>query len=119
MIRCTACGICAKNCPPQCIWIKRDKVDNPATGRKATIPVEFYIDIDLCMNCGICAEVCPFDAIKMDHYYELANYDRFANHILDLERLKKPASYWEQIAPTLAEEERKAREAKAASKKKK
>ncbi|MEI2697414.1 MAG: 4Fe-4S binding protein [Microthrixaceae bacterium] len=22
--RCTACGICAKVCPPQCIWIVRD-----------------------------------------------------------------------------------------------
>ena len=24
------------------------------------------------MNCGLCAEYCPFDAIKMDHDYEIA-----------------------------------------------
>ena len=29
--RCTSCGICAKVCPPQCIWIERST--NPKTGR--------------------------------------------------------------------------------------
>ncbi len=71
---CTSCGICAKVCPPQCIWIVRGT--NPETGRPVPEPEEFYIDIDICMNCGYCAEYCPFDAIKMDHDYELASYDR-------------------------------------------
>jgi NADH-quinone oxidoreductase subunit I len=29
--RCTSCGICAKVCPPQCIWIVR--TNDPVTGR--------------------------------------------------------------------------------------
>ena len=29
--RCTACGICAKVCPPQCIWIVRDSDENGKT----------------------------------------------------------------------------------------
>src|SRR5512137_1821078 len=29
--RCTSCGICAKVCPPQCIWIVR--TNDPKTGR--------------------------------------------------------------------------------------
>ena len=30
--RCTACGICAKVCPPQCIWIVRDSDEAGQTG---------------------------------------------------------------------------------------
>ena len=104
---CTACGICAKVCPAQCIWIVR--ASDPETGRPVSAPDEFYIDIDLCMNCGYCAEYCPFDSIKMDHDYELASYDRTGAHIFDLQRLSKEFRYWKEIAPTRAEEEAEAR----------
>jgi len=104
---CTSCGICAKVCPPQCIWIVRS--DDPETGRPIPEPAEFYIDIDICMNCGFCAEFCPFDAIKMDHDYELASYDRTSAHIFDKQRLSKEFRYWQSIAPTRAAEEAAAR----------
>lgn len=100
---CTSCGICAKVCPPQCIWIVRS--NDPDTGKPVPEPEAFFIDIDICMNCGFCAEYCPFDAIKMDHDYELASYDRTTYHIHDKERLSKPVSYWRDIAPTRAYEE--------------
>jgi NADH-quinone oxidoreductase subunit I len=96
--RCTSCGICSKVCPPQCIWITRS--NDPKTGRPIPSPTFFSIDIDICMNCGLCAEYCPFDAIKMDHDYELASYDRSADHIFNKERLSKPVSYYESIRPT-------------------
>jgi NADH-quinone oxidoreductase subunit I len=70
------------------------------------------------MNCGYCAEYCPFDAIKMDHDYELASYDRQKDHIFDLERLLKPAAYYESIRPrnyALEEEIKKEKEAKKAA----
>jgi NADH-quinone oxidoreductase subunit I len=35
-LRCTACGICAKVCPPQCIWIVRSA--DPETGRPVPAP---------------------------------------------------------------------------------
>lgn len=104
---CTSCGICAKVCPPQCIWIVRGT--DPNTGRPKPEPEEFYIDIDVCMNCGLCAEFCPFDAIKMDHDYELASYDRTTAHIFDKKRLSKEFRYWQSIAPTRAQEEADAR----------
>ncbi len=100
---CTSCGICAKVCPPQCIWIVRG--NDPDTGRPVPEPEGFFIDIDICMNCGYCAEYCPFDAIKMDHDYELASYDRTSHHIHDKEKLSKPNSYWRAIAPTRAYDE--------------
>jgi NADH-quinone oxidoreductase subunit I len=95
--RCTSCGICAKVCPPQCIWIQR--TSDPKTGRPVPEPKNFFIDIDICMNCGLCAEFCPFDAIKMDHDYELATYDRFSNHIYDKDKLDRPVSYYASIRP--------------------
>jgi NADH-quinone oxidoreductase subunit I len=52
------------------------------------------------MNCGLCAEYCPFDAIKMDHNYELAVYDRRVNNIYDKEKLSKPLSYYASIRPS-------------------
>jgi NADH-quinone oxidoreductase subunit I len=95
--RCTSCGICSKVCPPQCIWIIRST--DPNTGRPIPDPAEFTIDADICMGCGMCAEYCPFDAIKMDHDYELANYDRQKNNIYDKVKLGKPVSYYAQVRP--------------------
>jgi NADH-quinone oxidoreductase subunit I len=111
--RCTSCGICAKVCPPQCIWIVR--TNDPETGRPVPEPEEFYIDVDICMNCGFCAEYCPFDAIKMDHDYEISVYDRYAQNIYNKEKLMKPVSYYAEIRPTNYTREEKARaEAEAA-----
>jgi NADH-quinone oxidoreductase subunit I len=95
--RCTSCGICAKVCPPQCIWIVRS--DDPVTGRPIAEPSEFYIDVDICMNCGLCSEYCPFEAIRMDHDFELATYDRFAENIYNKAKLSKPASYYASVRP--------------------
>ncbi|MBL8056141.1 MAG: 4Fe-4S binding protein [Anaerolineales bacterium] len=115
--RCTSCGICAKVCPPQCIWIER--TNDPKTNRPIPQPRNFYIDVDICMNCGLCAEFCPFDAIKMDHNYELASYDRTTAHIFDKEKLGKPVSYYQSIRPANYAREEQARaeeEAKKAAK---
>jgi NADH-quinone oxidoreductase subunit I len=112
--RCTACGICAKVCPPQCIWIER--AINPKTGRPMPSPKEFFIDVDICMNCGMCAEYCPFDSIKMDHDYEIASYNRLDSHIYNLEKLARPVSYYAQIRPTNYAREEEARAAKKAAK---
>jgi NADH-quinone oxidoreductase subunit I len=115
--RCTSCGICAKVCPPQCIWIVR--TNDPKTGKPIPQPAEFYIDTDICMNCGYCAEFCPFDAIKMDHKYELADYDRSTAHIHDIERLLKPVGYYAEIRPGWHAVEEEARRKEAEEKKRK
>ncbi len=112
--RCTSCGICAKVCPPQCIWIYR--ANDPVTGRPVPAPAGFDIDVDICMNCGMCAEYCPFDAIKMDHDYEIASFDRMAHHIYNMEKLGKPARFYQSIRPTNYAAEEAARAEKAAAK---
>ncbi len=108
--RCTACGICSKVCPTQCIWITRMK--DPETSRPITGSQEFYIDVDKCMNCGTCAEFCPFDAIKMDHDYRIATYTRGETHIYPKHQLGKPLEYYAKIRPmnyTVEEAERAAK----------
>ena len=112
--RCTSCGICAKVCPPQCIWIVQ--VNDAETGRPVPEPEEFFIDIDICMNCGFCAEFCPFDAIKMDHDYELSVYNRLDKNIFNKERLSQPVSYYAGIRPTNYEREEEVRREKEAKK---
>jgi NADH-quinone oxidoreductase subunit I len=113
-VLCTSCGICAKACPPQCIWIVRGT--DPATGRPVPTPAEFYIDVDICMSCGSCAEYCPFDAIKMDHDFERATYDRQKNDLYNMDKLLKPMSYYKEIRPANYAVEEAARQAKAAAK---
>ena len=110
-VLCTSCGICAKVCPPQCIWIVRS--NDPVTNRPIPEPTEFYIDADICMNCGFCAEYCPFDAIKMDHDFDIASYNR---NVYNMEKLLKPSSYYQSIRPLNYKLEEEARQAKEAAK---
>lgn len=112
--RCTSCGICAKVCPPQCIWIVQ--TNDPETGRPIPEPQEFFIDVDICMNCGLCAEYCPFDAIKMDHDFELSVYNRHESNIFNKARLDKPVSYYASIRPRNYETEEAIRREKEAKK---
>ncbi len=120
-LRCVACQICEKECPPQCIYIEKSKDKKPdANGKPQLYPAVFDIDTSVCMSCQICVEVCPFDAIKMDQVFEIATTDRFNELLLDREDLAKPNSYFHQIHPAEATEvdnrlaaERKAAEEKA------
>ncbi|HEU5118183.1 MAG TPA: 4Fe-4S dicluster domain-containing protein [Isosphaeraceae bacterium] len=95
-VRCTCCNICAKVCPPQCIWMSQA---HAPSGKPVTLPSEFTIDMDVCMNCGLCAEYCPFDAIKMDQNFELSNYERHQTHIYSLQDLLVSSTYYAQTHP--------------------
>src|SRR3954462_14462161 len=104
-LRCVACQICEKECPPQCIYIEKSKDKKPdATGKLQLYPAVFDIDVSVCMSCQICVEVCPFDAIKMDQVFEIATADRFTGLLQNREQLAKPNEYYHQIHPTEAAE---------------
>ncbi|MEZ0374118.1 MAG: 4Fe-4S binding protein, partial [Candidatus Sericytochromatia bacterium] len=113
-IRCTACGICAKVCPPQCIWIVQESDEK---GKPITVPKDFWIDMSVCMNCGMCSEFCPFDAIKMDHQFALNTTEqRRENYLYDMERLLVPAEYYAELHPKANAEEEAVRKADAEAK---
>jgi NADH-quinone oxidoreductase subunit I len=104
-LRCVACQICEKECPPKCIYIVKSTDKKPdALGKMQIYPARFDIDISVCMSWQICVEVCPFEAIKMDTEFELATTDRFGGLLLDREELSKSNEHFHKIHPTEAAE---------------
>jgi len=104
-LRCVACQICEKECPPKCIYIEKSKDKKPDyIGKPQIYPAVFNIDISVCMSCQICVEVCPFDAIEMDTAFELSTDNRFEGLLLHKQQLAKPNQYFHQIHPTVATE---------------
>jgi len=120
-LRCVACLVCEKECPPKCIFIEKAADKKPdVAGKPQPYPAVFNIDISVCMSCQICVEVCPFDSIKMDVVYDLSSSDRFGGLLLDKQRLAKSNEYYNAIHSTEAaavdarlSEERAAAQAKA------
>jgi NADH-quinone oxidoreductase subunit I len=99
-LRCVACKICEKECPPQCIYIVKSEDKKPDyLGKPQFYPKVFDIDISVCMSCQICVEVCPFEAIKMDKDFELSKRERFDALLVRKEELSKSNDYYHKIHP--------------------
>jgi len=104
-LRCVACQICEKECPPKCIYIVKSTDKKPDfVGKMQIYPTRFDIDISVCMSCQICVEVCPFEAIKMDTEFELSTTDRFGGLMHNREQLSKSNEHYHKIHPTEAAE---------------
>jgi NADH-quinone oxidoreductase subunit I len=102
-LRCVACQICEKECPPRCIYIVKSTDKKPDyVGKPQIYPARFDIDISVCMSCQICVEVCPFEAIKMDTQFELSTTDRFGGLLYDRKELSRSNEYYHSIHPTEA-----------------
>jgi len=104
-LRCVACKICEKECPPQCIYIVKSEDKKPDyMGKPQFYPKVFDIDVSVCMSCQICVEVCPFEAIKMDKDFELSTRERFDALLMRKDELAKSNDYYRRISPTDAGE---------------
>jgi NADH-quinone oxidoreductase subunit I len=104
-LRCVACKICEKECPPQCIYIIKSEDKKPDyLGKPQFYPATFDIDISVCMSCQICVEVCPFEAIKMDKVFELSRRERFDALLQRKDELSKSNRYYHGIHPIEAAE---------------
>ena len=116
-LRCVACQICEKECPPKCILIEKSTDKKPDyVGKMQNYPAVFNIDVSVCMSCQICVEVCPFDAIEMDTTFELSTDNRYDGLLWRKNQLAKSNEYFHQIHPTVATEiDERLAEAKAKS----
>lgn len=94
-IACTACMLCATNCPAECIHIVAAQSPNP---RIEKYPAIYEIDLLRCVFCGYCEEACPVDAIRMGRDYELAELSE-RNFVVGIDYLaNRPSLHGKNIS---------------------
>jgi NADH-quinone oxidoreductase subunit I len=94
--RCTACLLCERACPSDCIMVQGAKLE----GRKTKSVTEYKLDFTTCSLCGACVEACPFDAIEFSKEYNVVALSRDAFNNMDLvQRLEEKSRIWAQNRP--------------------
>jgi NADH-quinone oxidoreductase subunit I len=80
--RCTACNLCVRACPSDCISVEGMKRE----GEKKKSVSEYVLDFTTCSLCGSCIESCPSDAIEFSKQYNVVSLHREDFSHMDLVR---------------------------------
>jgi len=94
--RCIDCGLCAKACPINIIYIVDHVEVDPDTKKKRKVIDRYDIDVKRCMFCGLCEEACPTEPRSIwltSKTYETATYERNERLYFTKERLQS----WEGV----------------------
>lgn len=97
--RCTACKLCERACPSECIAVDGAKLE----GQKTKSVTDYQLNFTTCSLCGSCIEACSFDAIEFSKEYNVVALSRDAFNQMDLvKRLAARREAWAQSQPPAA-----------------
>lgn len=74
--RCTACGICAMNCPNGTLQVISKKVMDEATGKEKRVLDQYLYDLGSCTFCDLCTTACSQNAIVFSNAFEHSLFTR-------------------------------------------
>ena len=74
--KCTACGICAINCPNGTISVVAKKIFDQNAGKEKRALDRYLYDLGSCTFCALCTASCPQDAIKWTKAFEHTVFTR-------------------------------------------
>ncbi|MBI5380749.1 MAG: NADH-quinone oxidoreductase subunit I [Opitutae bacterium] len=94
--RCTACSLCERACPSECINVSGAKLD----GAKTKSVTDYKLNFTTCSLCGSCIEACPFDALQFSKVYNVVGTSRAEFDNMDLvQQLAEKQKNWTPPPP--------------------